>query len=77
MRMDLHGEPGTVLSDGKTYFAVATQDGAIGITDLQLSGKKRMDVRSFLLGFRNPTAYVCTQGTSKAEILKATPKEDE
>ena len=77
MRMDLHGEPGTVLSDGKTYFAVATQDGAIAITDLQLSGKKRMDVRSFLLGFRNPTAYVCTQGTSKAEILKATPKEDE
>ena len=77
MRMDLHGEPGTVLSDGKTYFAVATQDGAIGITDLQLSGKKRMDVRSFLLGFRNPTAYVCTVGTSKAEIEKATPKEDE
>ena len=36
-----------------------------------------MDVRSFLMGFRNPTAYVCTQGTSKAEILKATPKEDE
>ena len=66
-----------MLSDGKTYFAVASQDGAIALTALQLSGKKRMDVRSFLLGFRNPTAYVCTQGTSKAEILKATPKEDE
>ncbi len=77
MRMDLHAEPGTVLSDGKTYFAVATQDGAIAITDLQLSGKKRMDVKSFLLGFRNPTSYGTTPGTSKAEIAKAAPKEDE
>ena len=77
MRTDLHATPGTVLSDGKTYFAIATQDGAIAITDLQLAGKKRMDVKSFLLGFRNPTAYTTTPGTSKAEIAKATPKEDE
>ena len=78
MRYDLpSAEPGTVLSDGKTYFAVATQDGAIAITDLQLAGKKRMGVQAFLLGFRNPTAYVTTQGTSKAEIAKAAPKEDE
>lgn len=77
MRMDLHAEPGTVLSDGKTYFAIATQDGAIAITDLQLAGKKRMDVKSFLLGFRNPTSYGTTPGTSKAEIAKAAPKEDE
>ena len=77
MRYDLpSAEPGTVLSDGKTYFAVATQDGAIAITDLQLSGKKRMDVKSFLLGFRNPSAYTTTQGTSKAEIEKAKPHED-
>ena len=78
MRSDLpKAAPGTVLSDGKTYFAIATQDGAIAITDLQLSGKKRMDVKSFLLGFRNPTAYRATQGTSRAEIAKAAPKEDE
>ena len=78
MRYDLPAAaPGTVLSDGKTFFAVATQDGAIAITDLQLSGKKRMDVKSFLLGFRNPTAYTTTPGTSRAEIEKATPKEDE
>ena len=77
MRMDLHAAPGTVLSDGKTYLAIATEDGAISITDLQLAGKKRMDVKSFLLGFRNPTSYVATQGTSKAEIAKAQPVEDE
>ncbi len=77
MRTDLHAAPGTVLSDGKTYFAIATADGAIAITDLQLAGKKRMDVKSFLLGFRNPESYKATQGTSKAEIAKAAPKEDE
>ena len=77
IREDLHAAPGTVLSDGKTYLAIATQDGAIAITDLQLAGKKRMDVKSFLLGFRNPTVYTTTQGTSKAEVEKAQPKEDE
>ena len=77
IREDLHAAPGTVLSDGKTYLAIATQDGAIAITDLQLSGKKRMDVRSFLLGFRNPTEYTTTPGTSKAEVAKAQPVEDE
>ena len=77
MRTDLHAEPGTVLSDGKSYFAIATADGAIAITDLQLAGKKRMDVKSFLLGFRNPASYKATQGTSKAEIAKAKPHEDE
>ena len=77
IRTDLHAAPGTVLSDGKTYLAIATQDGAIALTDLQLAGKKRMDVKSFLLGFRNPTAYATTQGTSKAEVAKAQPVEDE
>ena len=77
IRTDLHAAPGTVLSDGKTYLAIATEDGAVAITDLQLAGKKRMDVKSFLLGFRNPTAYTTTVGTSKAEIEKAQPKEDE
>jgi methionyl-tRNA formyltransferase len=77
IRTDLHAVPGTILSDGKTYLAIATEDGAVAITDLQLAGKKRMDVKSFLLGFRNPTAYTTIVGTSKAEIEKAQPKEDE
>ena len=77
MRYDLPAAaPGTILSDGKTYFAVATQDGAIAITDLQLAGKKRMDVKSFLLGFRNPTSYTTTQGTSTLELAKAKPVEE-
>jgi methionyl-tRNA formyltransferase len=77
MRSDLHAAPGTVLSDGKTYLAVATQDGALALTDIQLAGKKRMDVKAFLLGFREPETYTTSKGTSKVEILKTKPEEEE
>lgn len=63
-------KPGTILSDGKNYLAIAAQDGALSLKDIQLSGKKRMDAKSFLLGFREPCSYYTTQGTSKAEIAK-------
>ncbi len=56
--------PGTVLSDGKTYLAVATADGALSVAELQLAGKKRMAVKDFLIGFREPQTYTTTQGTS-------------
>ena len=62
--------PGSILSDGKTFFAITTMDGAVSITDLQLSGKKRMDVKAFLAGFRNPELFTTTAGTSRAEIQK-------
>ena len=45
--------PGQIGSDGKSYIAIGTQDGAISVTDLQLEGKKRMNVHDFLLGFRD------------------------
>ena len=60
--------PGTILSDGKSLLAVATADGALRIKELQLAGKKRMDVEAFLLGFRNPQSYVCTPGTSRSVL---------
>ena len=59
-----HAAPGTVLSDGKTYLAVATADGAISVTELQIAGKKKMAVKDFLIGFREPQSYGTTQGTS-------------
>lgn len=68
MSLETPAEPGTVLTDGKNYLAVATADGAISIKDLQLAGKKRMDVKAFLLGFRNPESFTCSQGTSKTVI---------
>ena len=56
--------PGTILSDGKTYLAISTADGAVSVTELQLSGKKRMAVKDFLIGFRDPESYSTSQGTS-------------
>ena len=56
--------PGTVLSDGKTFLAFATSDGAISVSELQLAGKKRMGVKEFLIGFREPMTYTTSAGTS-------------
>ena len=52
-------KPGQIVSDGKTYLAIGTADGALRVTDLQLQGKKRMDVEAFLRGFRNPQEWRC------------------
>lgn len=58
-------EPGTILTDGKKFLAVSTADGgAILLKDIQLAGKKRMDVKAFLAGFRDASQYKTTKGTS-------------
>jgi methionyl-tRNA formyltransferase len=49
---------GTIKSDGKTFFKVACNGGFINITDIHLSGKKRMFVRDFLAGFRDIENYL-------------------
>lgn len=56
-KVNLHAAPGEILTDGKTYLAIGTADGAISLKDVQLAGKKRMEVKSFLLGFRNPENF--------------------
>ena len=57
--VDFHAEkPGTILTDGKTYLAISTSDGSLSLKDVQLSGKKRMDIKAFLLGFREPEKWV-------------------
>lgn len=53
----LNGKPGTIITDGKGGMAIACGRGALEITELQLAGKKRMDAKSFLAGFRNPSEY--------------------
>lgn len=42
--------PGTLMSDNKTNLLIGTDDGALSIEELQLQGKKRMDIASFLRG---------------------------
>ena len=70
--MDLHAPAGTVLSDGKSYLAIATADGALALTDLQAGGKKRMEARAFLAGFREPASWHADAGTSRAERERLT-----
>ena len=43
---------GTIISDGKSTFKVATHDGYINVKVLQLEGKKRMPVADLLRGFK-------------------------
>lgn len=45
-------EPGSVLTDDKTYIKVACKDGWISILRVQIAGKKALSVKELLLGFR-------------------------
>lgn len=64
MELDTPAAPGTILTNGKDYLAIATSDGAVSLKDVQLAGKKRMDVKTFLLGFREPETYICVNRLS-------------
>lgn len=44
--------PGAHETDGKTYLRFATADGWIDVSELQLEGKRKMDVKEFLRGLR-------------------------
>lgn len=45
-------ESGTLKTDGKTFVNVACKNGWLQITDLQIAGKKRMNIEHFLRGFQ-------------------------
>ena len=45
-------ENGSIITDNKSYLNVVTANGLLAITDLQLSGKKRMNVIDFLNGYK-------------------------
>ena len=42
----------TLHTDGKTYLKVALTDGYLHLRQIQLAGKKRMDIADFLRGFK-------------------------
>ena len=48
---------GTIKSDGKTILEAACGEGWLSVTDLQISGRKRMKVEEFLRGFQKPQDY--------------------
>ena len=43
-------KPGTITCDGRKNLCVATSDGALRLLEVQIAGKKRMDICSFLCG---------------------------
>ena len=45
-------ENGSIITDNKNYINVVTANGLVSITDLQLSGKKRMNAIDFLNGYK-------------------------
>ncbi len=47
---DTKGKPGEVIEVAKDSFCICTGKGILQIREVQLEGKKRMDVKSFLLG---------------------------
>ncbi|MEO6538619.1 MAG: methionyl-tRNA formyltransferase, partial [Ferruginibacter sp.] len=46
--------PGEFETDGKTFLQFACRNGFISITELQLEGKKKMNIADFLRGYRFP-----------------------
>ena len=49
--------PGTIQTDGRKFLKVACGEGWLNITELQLSGKKRMKTDEFLRGFQQVGQY--------------------
>ena len=49
----LPAAPGTIQTDGRKFLKIACPDGWLSITDIQLSGKKRMKTDELLRGFQN------------------------
>ncbi|MFD2147532.1 methionyl-tRNA formyltransferase [Mucilaginibacter antarcticus] len=43
-------QPGAFLTDNKTHLKFAAKDGLISLLDVQLEGKKRMEIAEFLRG---------------------------
>lgn len=52
------GEPGTVRCPDRNTLEISTGRGTVSVKSLQLAGKKRLDTKVFLAGFRNPETYI-------------------
>lgn len=48
---------GTIHTDAKSYIDIAVEDGYIRLLAMQLAGKKRMEVKDFLNGFKQIGDY--------------------
>jgi len=53
-----HFKPGKIETDNKNYFRIATQDGFVEILELQMQGRKRMEIKAFLNGYQLERDYI-------------------
>jgi methionyl-tRNA formyltransferase len=44
--------PGEFVTDHKTYLKIAAADGYLSLLEIQLEGKKKMEIEAFLRGYR-------------------------
>ena len=52
---------GTIATDDKKYIKIAASDGYVILKDVKLQGKKRMDIRSFLNGYKMDEAFIASE----------------
>ena len=52
---------GTIATDDKKYIKIAASDGYVILKDVKLQGKKRMDIRSFLNGYKMNEAFIASE----------------
>lgn len=50
---------GTIISNNRDYIYIAANNGFISLKELQLSGKKKLAVKDFLLGFKIEGNWMC------------------
>lgn len=50
---NLPAAPGTLQTDGKKFLKISCTDGWLSVTEIQLSGKKRMKIDELLRGFKD------------------------
>ena len=51
--------PGVIKTDGKGLLQIGCGSGSLQILELQIAGKKRMDIKSFLNGVKLDDTYKC------------------
>ena len=59
IRTDSNLSSGTIKTDGKGLLEIGCNSGSIQVQELQLAGKKRMDIKSFLNGVKLDDTYKC------------------
>ena len=50
---------GSIITDGKSVLEIGCGSGSLQVLELQLAGKKRMDIKSFLNGVKLDNTYKC------------------